>query len=406
MLLHMEALAGAGRAAEALRAARSYRQRLVEQTGLDPSAALTARERSIAAGPAHGGAVAVGAAPRIAAARSTMFGRDGEVSGVVRLLRTERLVTLVGPGGVGKTTVAMEAARRDGVGREITIVHLAAVTEPSSVLTDDLDRRRPARRRRRPVDRARRGAGQPPVAARDRQLRTPAARGPQRGRRAHQRVPRPHDPGDQSGAPGPAVRADLTVGTPAPAGRRATRRPRHRPVGGPVRGARARVQPDLALEQGDLALVAAVVRRLDGMPLAIELAAGRLSSIGIGDLTRRLDRALDVLAAAARGRRAPRARCAPPSNGRTTCSRRRNDGSSAPWPCSPTASTSRPPSRSSTTSRPPSRRPPRSPTSSTPRCSSPASPTVPATGCSTRCAPSASTACAPPASTTTPSSGC
>jgi predicted ATPase len=58
----------------------------------------------------------------------------------------------------------------------------------------------------------------------------------------------------------------------------------------------ARVRPDLELGDDDLAIVAATVRRLDGMPLAIELAAGRLSSIGLADLARRLDRALDVLA--------------------------------------------------------------------------------------------------------------
>jgi predicted ATPase len=38
-----------------------------------------------------------------------------------------------------------------------------------------------------------------------------------------------------------------------------------------------------------------IVRRLDGVPLSIELAAGRLSSMGLGDLQTRLDRALDLL---------------------------------------------------------------------------------------------------------------
>ncbi len=42
-------------------------------------------------------------------------------------------------------------------------------------------------------------------------------------------------------------------------------------------------------------LVAEIVRRLDGMPLAIELAAGRLSSFSLAELRDRLDRALDLL---------------------------------------------------------------------------------------------------------------
>jgi hypothetical protein len=44
-----------------------------------------------------------------------------------------------------------------------------------------------------------------------------------------------------------------------------------------------------------LATVARVVRALDGMPLAIELAAGRLSSMTLDDLEARLERALDLL---------------------------------------------------------------------------------------------------------------
>ena len=45
----------------------------------------------------------------------------------------------------------------------------------------------------------------------------------------------------------------------------------------------------------DLDVVADIVRRLDGMPLAIELAAGRLSTFSPSDLHDRLDRALDLL---------------------------------------------------------------------------------------------------------------
>jgi predicted ATPase len=56
-----------------------------------------------------------------------------------------------------------------------------------------------------------------------------------------------------------------------------------------------RVRPDFETDGTPVATIATMVRRLDGMPLAIELAAGRLSSLSLGDLSRRLDRALDVL---------------------------------------------------------------------------------------------------------------
>jgi predicted ATPase len=55
------------------------------------------------------------------------------------------------------------------------------------------------------------------------------------------------------------------------------------------------VEPDLIFDRQELDLVVDIVRRLEGMPLAIELAAGRLSSLGLGDLHARLDHALDVL---------------------------------------------------------------------------------------------------------------
>jgi predicted ATPase len=55
-----------------------------------------------------------------------------------------------------------------------------------------------------------------------------------------------------------------------------------------------RVRPSLA-ETVELGLVVDIVRRLDGMPLALELAAGRLSGFSLADLHARLDRALDLL---------------------------------------------------------------------------------------------------------------
>jgi predicted ATPase len=56
------------------------------------------------------------------------------------------------------------------------------------------------------------------------------------------------------------------------------------------------VQPDLELGADDMQSVVRVCRALDGIPLAIELAAGRLRSLSLGDLASRLSDQLAVLA--------------------------------------------------------------------------------------------------------------
>src|SRR6478752_9648083 len=46
---------------------------------------------------------------------TSLIGRDGAVSDVIELLRTRRVVTITGPGGVGKTKLALAAANAPGV---------------------------------------------------------------------------------------------------------------------------------------------------------------------------------------------------------------------------------------------------------------------------------------------------
>jgi predicted ATPase/class 3 adenylate cyclase len=59
----------------------------------------------------------------------------------------------------------------------------------------------------------------------------------------------------------------------------------------------AAVRPGFAVTAGNAAAVAAVVRRLDGMALAIELAAARVPAMAVAELARRLERSFAVLAA-------------------------------------------------------------------------------------------------------------
>src|SRR6185295_2633476 len=66
---------------------------------------------------------------------TSLIGRDTEVSNIQVAVRSHRLVTLTGVGGVGKTRLALEVARhladefRDGV----WVFELAAVTDPAAV---------------------------------------------------------------------------------------------------------------------------------------------------------------------------------------------------------------------------------------------------------------------------------
>src|SRR5262249_57096046 len=66
-------------------------------------------------------------------------------------------------------------------------------------------------------------------------------------------------------------------------------------------GGAGAVRPGCAGAAGNAAAVAAVVRRLDGIALAVELAAARVPAMTVAELARRLDRSFAVLAAGRRG---------------------------------------------------------------------------------------------------------
>ena len=80
------------------------------------------------------------------------------------------------------------------------------------------------------------------------------------------------------------------------------------------------------------------------MPLAIELAAGRLSTFSLTDLRDRLDRSLDLLGGAGPAATPGIEPCGRPSSGPTSCSPTTSSGCSGTSPSSSTGSTSTPPS--------------------------------------------------------------
>ncbi|WP_030668802.1 BTAD domain-containing putative transcriptional regulator [Streptomyces sp. NRRL B-1347] len=138
---HMRALYRAGRPSEALAAYHDLRTRLADELGTDPGPELAALHEAIlrqdpdlTAPPADAvaPAAAVVAPPRtnLPAATTHLVGRADAVARVRELVRRERLVTLTGPGGVGKTRLALEAAAdlMDDFPDGVWLVELAGTT--------------------------------------------------------------------------------------------------------------------------------------------------------------------------------------------------------------------------------------------------------------------------------------
>jgi predicted ATPase len=133
----MVALYRSGRQPEALRAFEAYRRLLAEELGLDPSPELRALEVKILRhDPALAPRPASSAAPVPVVTPLTSFvGREVEVSEMIGRLRVARLLTLTGPGGVGKTRLALHVA--SALAREfpdgVVVCELAAVADPDAV---------------------------------------------------------------------------------------------------------------------------------------------------------------------------------------------------------------------------------------------------------------------------------
>ena len=109
--LYMLALYRTGRQVEALRAYRRCRERLADEWGIDPSPGLQRLEWQILRQDPQL-ALRPPSSPLVAPAPlSALVGRVGQVAAVVRDVTTHRLVTLHGPAGVGKSRLAMEVAR-------------------------------------------------------------------------------------------------------------------------------------------------------------------------------------------------------------------------------------------------------------------------------------------------------
>ena len=245
----------------------------------------------------------IGAASSLPVPATLLVGRDGEVAGLTALLRSPgvRLVTLTGPGGSGKTRLAIAVAQRlvvvfpDGV----FFVPLAAVTSADVMWTSIAEVLDVPSEGRMPPGFFDYVAHRSALFVLDNLEQLPEAddvvaqllaAAPQvtviaSSRRALS-VPAEH----RHPVPPLALPEDSTLADAERSGA----------VPLFVQQARS-MRPDFLLTVTNVAEVVAICRRLDGLPLAIELAAARMRLLSPKALLGRLDQALDIASPSKQG---------------------------------------------------------------------------------------------------------
>jgi predicted ATPase/DNA-binding SARP family transcriptional activator len=284
----MIALYRSGRAGDALRAFERTRLAL-DGLGAAPGPALEALAASIRRQDPTLDQPAAG----LPARRNRFIGRRSELDRVIELLGTVRLLTVAGPGGAGKTRLSLELARE--VAADYETVHIVELAE----------------HRDGPLDvRLAAAAGireEPGVAVLDTIARELAGRvlvvldNCEHVREAATAFA--HEllavcPGmrlvatsrEPLGLSGEVVFTLGGLATPA-AGAADPRSDAVRLLADRVAAARG----GAGLDDAELRVAAELCRRLDGLPLAIELAAARLRALPLSEIMSRLDRRLDLL---------------------------------------------------------------------------------------------------------------
>ncbi len=246
-------------------------------------------------------ATAAAAATNLPAPISALIGRDDELASVADLISTHRLVTLTGAGGIGKTRLGTEAARRllptfaDGV----WIAELASLSDPGLVAATvaaalGLKLGTGAATPERLA--AALGSKRLLLVLDNCEHLIDAAAGMAEALlRASPTIRVMVTSREPLGSDGETVFPLPPLAVPTENDREAERLLQHGAVRlffDRARAADLRFAPDTQLT----AVVGAICRRLDGNPLAIELAASRVATLGLKEIAARLDDRFRLLA--------------------------------------------------------------------------------------------------------------
>jgi len=311
--LLMLALYRTGRQAEALRRASEFRSMLAQEVGLDPSPAVRELEAQILADdPVLVGEREPPTDTRVKVAAPTLLGvtsfigRDLDVASLTEAIREQPLITITGPGGVGKTRLAMRVAGCvidefiDGV----TVVEFGALRNPAGtaqVIAQALDVQQHQHRTIEAtiaeflaptrslllldgcehvtdvlaplVDHLRSSCPELRVLATSRQ---------------------------SLGLAGEFIEVLDPLAVP-PEGSERTEEIRGSAAVELFVNRAAATTPGFSLTEENSSAVADICRRLEGLPLALELAAARLRSMGVDALSARLHQRIEMLGQKQRG---------------------------------------------------------------------------------------------------------